>query len=87
MSDPFVNFMPGLEAPASSAFAVTPADSDLAKFTRALYVGGAGNLSLRLVGDSADVTFTAVPAGTTLPVRCKRVNSTNTTATSIVGLV
>jgi len=87
MPDPFADRAAGILDPATSAFAITPADSDLTTFTRALYVGGAGNLSLRLVGDSADVTFTAVPAGTTLAVRCRRVNSTSTTATSIVGLV
>lgn len=73
--------------PSSIAYAVTPHDStDIlgGMNTRALYVGGAGNLVA--VMDSGAVTFTAVPAGTVLPIRCKRVNSTNTTATAIVAL-
>jgi hypothetical protein len=33
------------------------------------------------------VTFTAVAAGTLLPIRCSRVNSTATTATNMVALI
>jgi hypothetical protein len=70
----------------TDAAAVTPADgADLAKAAQALYVGGAG----ALVVDTklgTTVTFAAVPAGTTLLLRVKRVRSTGTTATSIVAL-
>jgi hypothetical protein len=51
-----------------------------------VYVGTAGNVALMAVGDSAAVTFTAVPAGTILPIRIKRVMSTNTTASTIVAI-
>lgn len=73
-------------APAFSFFAVTPHDStDFTTWTRALYVGGAGNVAA-VTFDGTAVTFVAVPAGSILPLQCRRVNSTNTTATSIVGL-
>jgi hypothetical protein len=52
---------------------------------RGLYVGGAGNLVAVGLDDVA-VTFTAVAAGTVLPITAKRVNSTSTTATAIVAL-
>lgn len=73
---------------AIDAFAVTPSDS--VNFTqgtiRGLYVGGTGNVSL-VTGNGNTVLFSAIPAGTFLPVLCSRVNSTATTATLIVGLV
>lgn len=73
--------------PAEFAEAVTK--SDTVNFTggaaRALYVGGAGDVAVVLKSGTA-VTFVGVPAGTILPVECKRVNSTSTTATSIVAL-
>lgn len=76
----------GLTSPADNATAVTPSDStDLAYTSRALYVGGAGNIVVTMAG-GGDVTFTAVPAGSILPVRVTRVKSTSTTATSIINL-
>ena len=66
--------------------AVTPSDStDLDTLTRAIYVGGAGNV-VAVGHDGVAVTFTGVQAGTVLPVACRRINSTSTTATSIVAL-
>lgn len=73
--------------PADSAEAVTPSDST--NFTggaaRALYVGTTGNVAV-VLKDGTAVTFSSVPAGAILPVECKRVNSTNTTASNIVAL-
>lgn len=71
--------------PASDAFPVTPSDAAVI-LTRALYVGVTGNVTVTTVS-GLDVQFTAVPAGTILPVRCKKVKATGTTATDIVGLV
>jgi hypothetical protein len=72
--------------PASNAAAVTPNDSnDLAATSRAIYVGGAGNLAVITAGGQT-VTFTGVLAGAILPIRASRVMLTNTTATSIMAL-
>ena len=68
------------------AIAVTP--SDATSFTsgacKALYVGGAGNITA-IVGGVA-VLFTAVPVGTVLPIAATRVNATGTLATAMVAL-
>ncbi len=70
----------------SKAVAVTPSDgADLASIAGALYIGGAGNLSLILADDSAAVTFNAA-AGDILRLKVKRVRATGTTATNIVAL-
>lgn len=80
----------GLDAPASGAVAVSPSDStDLTTNSRALYVGGAGNLVVVMASESnaaTIVTFPSVPAGTVLPIRVRRVMSTNTTASNIVAM-
>lgn len=71
---------------ARTATAVTPHNStNFGGIARALYIGGAGNAVVVLENDSA-ITFSNLSAGSILPVRCKRVNSTDTTATSIVAL-
>jgi hypothetical protein len=80
--------MPGWESPGQSLVAVTPHDSNniTGGDVRALWVGGAGNVAILAAGDSSAVTIVGVPAGTLLPIATTRVNSTNTTATNIVGI-
>lgn len=70
------------------AVAVTPHDTNasIVGSPTALYVGGAGNIAMRLKGDGADATWVGVPAGTVLHVKPSHIRSTNTTATSILAL-
>lgn len=85
---PFVSrvFEPGADVPAVDFAAVTPSDAtDQTQQFRALYIGGAGNVAI-VSATGAVVTFVGLAAGTILPVSGIRVNSTNTTATSIVAL-
>lgn len=71
---------------ATGAKSVTPSDSVGMGVTNAgLWVGGAGNLSV-LMEDGSTATIAGVQAGTLLPIRVTRVNSTSTTATSILAL-
>lgn len=87
MPDRFQTLSPGLEAPASHGFAITPSDSDaLIEVTRALYVGGAGAIAV-VLSSGASVTLSGIAGGTILPLRLSQVKSTGTTATSLVGLV
>ncbi len=74
-------------APARNVTLLTPDDNnDLANVAKALWVGGAGNISLIAVDDSAAVTISGIAAGSVLPIRAKRVRSTGTTTTLIVNL-
>lgn len=52
---------------------------------RALYVGGTGNI-VAVDQDGTTCLFSTIPAGTILPIIAMRVNSTSTTATTIVAL-
>lgn len=87
--DTFPNLGPHSEAamwPASGVEAVTPHDTnELTVVSRALWVGSAGDLAVLMV-DGTTATFVGIPAGTLMPLRVRRVNSTDTTASSIVSL-
>lgn len=85
MADKFEANIAVLDSPAENAAAVTPNDSvDLPNFSRALYVGTAGNIALVTAGGDS-VTLTNVPVGFA-PLRVARVLSTGTTASGIVAL-
>ena len=86
MSASFNNQHDGI-APASSAFAITPHDSNaLTNVVRGIYVGGAGDIKVNMAGTGTAVVFTGVPAGTLLPIRATLVYATDTDATSLVGI-
>ena len=75
-----------LDSPARNGFAITPHDSnELTHVTRGIYVGGTGNMVVLTMNDES-VTLVGLPAGSLIPIRAKRVDSTSTTATSMVGL-
>jgi len=72
--------------PARKAVAITPNDSTEIPVTRAIYIGGSGDLVVRLEGDSANVTFYGVTAGSILPLKAKLVAATSTTASNMLAL-
>lgn len=75
-----------LQATESMA-ALTPSDTmSLNPAPRALYVGGAGDVSVVALRDSGPVTLAGVPAGSILPIQVRTVRATGTTATDIVAL-
>jgi len=78
---------PHSSIPALEAEVVTPHDTNnFTKLARAIYIGGAGN-AVVVMENGDPITFYGLLAGTILPVRCKRVNSTGTTASmNIVAL-
>ena len=71
-------------APAGYGLAVTPSDSTVLPFCRALYIGGGGNLTVRDINDT--VLYSNVQAGSILPIQVDQVRATGTTATNIVAL-
>jgi hypothetical protein len=71
---------------AHSAEVVTPSNSTVLKPTRALYIGGAGDVKVDMAERGTAVLFTALLAGTILPVQVTKVYSTDTDATNIIAL-
>lgn len=86
MIDTFTTHARSLTSPPEDATAITPSDTPAAigVVTRAIYVGGAGDIAVRMQG-GATVTLANVPSGTFLPLRVQQVLGTGTTATGIVG--
>jgi hypothetical protein len=78
--------MADYQDPARSFKTITPHDTDgVAAGCRALWIGGEGDISV--TDKSGEVTvFTAVPAGTMLPISPKLIMATGTTATPIIAL-
>jgi hypothetical protein len=86
MPDRFADYAISLESPAVTGFAVTPNDgTDLSDVTRAVYVGGSGNVSA-VLQSGAEVVFVGLTSGSVLPARLRRIKATGTTATNLVGL-
>lgn len=72
--------------PAHGGFSITPDDSDeLTRITRGIYVGVAGDVKVDFAnGDT--VTFTDLAAGVIHAIAVRKVYSTGTAATNIVGI-
>lgn len=91
MADKYAHYSPNAETPSRHAVAITPADGNiLADIPKALYVGGAGDITMVGVSASAGATgilFKGVPAGAILPFCPREIKATGTTATNIVGLL
>lgn len=65
--------------------AITPSDSvDFAERPDAIFVGTGGNL-VAVMPDNTTVTM-AVVTGSIIPITCRRINSTGTTATGLIAL-
>lgn len=76
---------PGLLGLTKVPFAVTPHNStNFDTPARYLYVGEGGNVTIVCLDDTT-VQYVGVPTGGYILAPCKRVNSTGTTAASIVG--
>ncbi len=87
MTDPFQSSADSVSAPARRAVAVVPHDSNpLGDIPKALFIGSAGNITMRGVDGSADQLWKNVAAGTVLPFRVQYVRATGTSAADILAL-
>jgi len=75
-----------LSDPGSGHFSITPSDStDFTNVTRGIYVGVGGDIVI-VAKEGGALTYKNALAGTIIPVRATRVNSTSTTATNLIGI-
>lgn len=70
----------------SQAADITLADTDISLPYDAIFVGGTGNLKVRDMNDN-DATLNGLVAGSIIPLRCKRLWSTGSTASGTLKLV
>lgn len=84
--DKFAHYDEGLNGPITSGFDITPDDAaNLQSIPRAVMVAGSGDLAVEWE-DGTQVVLPALQPGAMYPVRPKKVLTTGTTATGIVGL-
>ena len=87
IDDPFRHTADIPSAPAEDCFAIAPSDTaELARAPKALFVGEGGDVVLRPLNGTSDVTFRNVAAGSVLAVRARAIRATGTTAASLIGL-
>lgn len=84
-------FVSSLLDPAENAAVITKSDTvNLLVPSRFIIVGVSGNISVEMVGIGTTspnpTVIIPVVAGVVYPIRCNRINSTNTTATGLVAL-
>jgi hypothetical protein len=84
MADSFEPLASALNSPVCDGAAVVKSDETVIPTTRAIYVGGEGNLSV-VMKCGATLTFQSVAAGSLLPIRVSKVLAA-TTATNILAL-
>lgn len=86
MEDDFAEYKAGLTAPAEAAEIITPSDTgDLGFVSRGLYVGGTGNVAVKMKKGQT-VTFFNVQAGSFYPIRVAQVLASGTTATNLIAV-
>lgn len=86
IADRYNGMSADLHSPYVGGAAVTPNDSaDLAELTRAVWVGGTGDLKVTFQ-DGSTVVLQTVPAGSLLPIRVSRIFASGTTATLIAAI-
>ena len=71
--------------PYTSAIVLTKSDTTVFELTRAVYVGGVGDITV-IMKDGRSALFSEIQVGTVLPIACTKLMSTGTDATLITGL-
>lgn len=85
-NDKFAGFAKAITGPSESPFPITPHDTnDFAEVANSIRVAFPGDVMVVRL-DGVVVPFYNCQPGETLPIRARRVNLTNTTASGLVGL-
>lgn len=86
MSDPFETHSDAAFAPSRAPYAIEPNDTQaLTLVPKGIYVGTGGDIVLRGVDGTVDVTYRNLPDASYVAVRALYVRATGTTATDLVG--
>lgn len=86
MKDLFTWIKDTLWAPSRRPFAITPSDDDpLPLLPKGIYVGTGGDVCLRGVDGTEDVTYKNLPSASYINVRAQYVRATGTTATNLIA--
>lgn len=84
--DRFEEFRDSPSHPSREPFTVSPDDqAPLPVVPKGIYVGTGGDVTLRGVGASEDVTYRNLPDASYIAVRASHVRASGTTATDLIG--
>jgi hypothetical protein len=86
MADSFAQYQDAENAPSRAPYSVVPHDSNaLPTVPKGLYVGVGGDVTLRGISGSADVTYRNLPDASYIAVRASHVRATGTTASALIA--
>ncbi|MEE4451348.1 spike base protein, RCAP_Rcc01079 family [Novosphingobium resinovorum] len=86
MSDPFETHSDAAFAPSRAPYTIVPSDAEaLTLVPKGIYVGTGGDIVLRGVDGTSDVTYRNLPDASYVAVRALYVRATGTTAADLVG--
>lgn len=84
--DRFEDLRDNASSPSRAPFAVVPDDNAaLPEVPKGLYIGTGGNVRLRGVDATADVTYWNLPDASYIAVRASHVRATGTTAANLIA--
>ena len=86
MSDPFAQGLDLVTGPSCQPYAVVPSDTvALPIVPKGIYVGTGGDVTLRGIRSTADVTYKNLTNGSYIAVRAAFVRAAGTTATDMIA--
>jgi hypothetical protein len=85
-TDAFQNFADDTSGPSHAPYSVTPSDStELPIVPKGIYVGSGGDVTLRGIDGTADVTYRNLPDASYIAVRAQFIRATGTTASNLIA--
>lgn len=78
MRDRLAGLQNGPDGGALKAWAIVPGDTAIEPLPVGIYVGTGGNVTLRAVGSSVDVTYRNLPDGSYIAVRARFIRASST---------
>ena len=86
MTDKFANQSDSANGPARDAFVLAPSDtSPIKTLPKGIYVGTGGDVTLRAIESSADVTYRNLTDGSYIAVRALYLRASGTTASDLIA--
>ena len=80
------NIVDSMNGASRAPFTIVPSDSQpLPELPKGIYVGTGGDVTLRGVNATADVTYRNLPDASYIAVHASHVRATGTTATNLIG--
>jgi hypothetical protein len=85
-TDAFQNFADDTSGPSHAPYSVSPSDgTELPIIPKGIYVGSGGDVTLRGIDGTADVTYRNLPDASYIAVRAQFIRATGTTASNLIA--